>query len=196
MSGAASVIFLRARALQQRKQTLNKARLLPRPRAVHRRWGLALTATRSARRAFASDAFHAMMTQRPARRLPMPDNPWNFDVPTQMRQFAEQSVEQAKKAVDGFLTAAQKTAAALETQAHTAQSGAKDVREKVMTFAEQNIANSFEFAQKLVRAKDVQEVLALQQEFLKAQMAAMQTQAKDLGSATQKAAADATKPKY
>ena len=125
----------------------------------------------------------------------MADNPWNFDVPTQMRQFAEQSVEQAKKAVDGFLTAAQKTAAALETQANTAQSGAKDVRQKVMTFAEQNIANSFEYAQKLVRAKDVQEVVALQQEFLKSQMQAMQAQAKDLGTAATQAAASVTKPK-
>ena len=125
----------------------------------------------------------------------MADNPWNFDVPTQMRQFAEQSVEQAKKAVDGFLTAAQKTAAAIETQANTAQSGAKDVRERVMSFAEQNIANSFEYAQKLVRAKDVQEVMALQQEFLSAQMQAMQAQAKDLGSAATQAAANAAKPK-
>jgi phasin len=125
----------------------------------------------------------------------MADNPWNFDVPTQMRQFAEQSVEQAKKAMDGFLTAAQKTAAVIETQANTAQSGAKDVREKVMSFAEQNIANSFEYAQKLVRAKDVQEVMALQQEFLSAQMQAMQAQAKDLGSAATQAAANATKPK-
>ena len=32
------------------------------------------------------------------------DPTWNFDVPTQMRQFAEQSVEQARKAVDGFMT--------------------------------------------------------------------------------------------
>jgi phasin len=125
----------------------------------------------------------------------MADNPWNFDVPTQMRQFAEQSVEQAKKAVDGFLTAAQKTAAALENQASTAQSGAKDVRDKVMTFAEQNIANSFDFAQKLVRAKDVQEVMALQQEFLQSQMQAMQTQAKDLGTAATKAASSVVKPK-
>jgi phasin len=125
----------------------------------------------------------------------MADNPWNFDVPTQMRQFAEQSVEQAKKAMDGFLVAAQKTATALETQANTAQSGARDVREKVMGFAEQNIANSFEFAQKLVRAKDVQEVVALQQEFLRSQMQAMQSQAKDLGAAATKAAGDAAKPK-
>ena len=119
---------------------------------------------------------------------------WNFDVPTQMRQFAEQSVEQARKAVDGFMTAAQKAVTTAETQAATAQSGAKDVGAKVMGFAEQNIANSFEFAQKLVRAKDIQEVVALQQEFLKAQMQAMQSQAKDLSSAATKAATDIAKP--
>jgi phasin len=126
----------------------------------------------------------------------MADNQmWNFDVPTQMRQFAEQSVEQAKKAMDGFLSAAHKTAVTLETQANTAQSSAKGVSQKVMTFAEQNIANSFDFAQKLVRARDVQEVMALQQEFLKSQMQAMQEQAKDLGSTATKAAMDAAKQK-
>jgi len=122
------------------------------------------------------------------------DPMWNLDVPTQMRQFAEQSVEQAKKAVDGFLSAAHKTAVTLENQTSTAQSGAKDMSQKVMGFAEQNINNSFEFAQKLVRAKDIQEVMALQQEFLKSQMQAMQAQAKDLGAAATKAAMDA-KPK-
>ena len=123
------------------------------------------------------------------------DPTWNFDVPTQMRQFAEQSVEQARKAVDGFLTAAHKTAVTMENQASTAQSGAKDMRDKVMTLAEQNINNSFEFAQKLVRAKDIQEVMALQQEFLKQQMQAMQSQAKDIGAAATKAAMDSAKPK-
>jgi phasin len=120
---------------------------------------------------------------------------WNFDVPTQMRQFAEQSVEQAKKAVDGFMSAAHKTAAALETHATTAQSGAKDMGQKAMSFAEQNIANSFEFAQKLVRAKDVQEVMALQSEFLKSQMQAFSAQAKELGATATKAAMDSAKPK-
>ena len=123
------------------------------------------------------------------------DPTWNFDVPTQMRQFAEQSVEQARKAVDGFLTAAHKTAMTVENQASTAQSGAKDMRDKVMTLAEQNINNSFEFAQKLVRAKDIQEVMALQQEFLKQQMQAMQSQAADIGAAATKAAMDSAKPK-
>ena len=123
------------------------------------------------------------------------DPMWNFDIPTQMRQFAEQSVEQAKKSVDGFMSAAHKTAAALETHATTAHSGAKDMGQKAMGFAEQNIANSFEFAQKLVRAKDIQEIMTLQSEFLKAQMQAMSAQAKELGATATKTAVDAAKPK-
>ena len=123
------------------------------------------------------------------------DPMWNFDVPTEMRQFAEQSVEQARKAVDGFMTAAQKAVTTAEAQAVNAQSGVKDVGQKAMNFAEQNIANSFEFAQKLVRAKDMQEVLALQQEYLQAQMKAMSEQAKDLGGAASKAAMDSARQK-
>jgi phasin len=123
------------------------------------------------------------------------DPMWNFDVPTQMRQFAEQSVEQARKAVDGFMTAAQKAVDTAEVQTASAQANAKGVGQKAISFAEQNIANSFEFAQKLVRAKDIQEVMALQQEYLQTQMKAMSEQAKDLGSAATKAAMDSAKPK-
>ena len=125
----------------------------------------------------------------------MANEPWNFDVPNQMRQMAEQSLEQARKAMDGFLGAAQKAVTTMETQAAAAQSGAKDVGTKAVGFAEQNIANSFEYAQRLVRAKDVQEVMAIQQEFLQAQMKAMQEQAKDLGAHATKAAMDTAKPK-
>ena len=125
----------------------------------------------------------------------MANEPWNFEVPTQMRQLAEQSLEQARKAMDGFIGAAQKAVTTMESQAAAAQSGAKDVGAKAMGFAEQNIANSFEFAQRLVRAKDVQEVMAIQQEFLQSQMKAMSEQAKDLGTQVTKAAMDHAKPK-
>ena len=107
----------------------------------------------------------------------MANDPFNsFEVPTQMRQLAEQSLEQARKAVDGFITQAQKAVTTAEAQANAAQSNAKDMGQKAMGFAEQNIANSFEFAQKLVRAKDIQEVMALQQEYLQSQMKAMSAQ--------------------
>jgi hypothetical protein len=64
---------------------------------------------------------------------------------------------------------------------------------KAMSFAENNVNAAFDLAQKLVRAKDVNEVLALQAEFAKAQMAAMQTQAKELGAVAQDAIASATR---
>lgn len=126
----------------------------------------------------------------------MANDPFNFEVPTQMRQLAEQSLEQARKAMDGFITQAQKAVTTADTQTVAAQSSAKDIGQKAMGFAEQNIANSFEFAQKLVRAKDMQEVMALQQEYLQSQMKAMSEQAKDLGSSASKVAMEAAKVKY
>jgi phasin len=117
-----------------------------------------------------------------------------FEIPADMRQFAEQSVVQAKAAVDGFITAAQKAASQMEGQAAVAQAGAKDMGQKVMGFAEQNVNASFEFAQKLVRAKDVQEVMQLQAEYVKTQMAAMSEQAKAIGETATKHAMSAAKP--
>jgi phasin len=118
----------------------------------------------------------------------------SFEIPGEMRNLAEQSVEQARKAFDGYMTAAQQAVEALEGQATVAQAGTKNVGKKAMTFAEQNVATSFEFAQKLVRAKDVQEVLRLQGEFVQAQMQALSEQAKELSETASKVAMEAAKP--
>jgi phasin len=113
-----------------------------------------------------------------------------------MRAIAEKSVAQAKQAVEGFISAAQRTASALEGQAETARKGAKDVGGKAMGFVEQNVATSFDFAQKLVRAKDVQEVLELQASYIRTQMQALSEQAKELGQSTGKMATDPLKSPY
>jgi hypothetical protein len=52
------------------------------------------------------------------------------------------------------MTAAQKAASGMEGQASVAQAGALDVRQKGYDFRGGEVATSFEFAQKLVRAKD------------------------------------------
>ena len=119
----------------------------------------------------------------------------SFEIPSEMRNLAEQSVEQARKAFDGYMTAAQQAVEAVEGQATVAQAGTKNVGKKAMTFAEQNVATSFEFAQKLVRAKDVQEVLRLQGEFVQAQMQALSEQAKELSETASKVAMEAAKPR-
>jgi phasin len=120
----------------------------------------------------------------------------NFEIPSDMRKFAEQSVDQARKAFDGFINAAQHAVSDMEGRASAAQAGAKDVGEMAMTFAQRNIAASFEHAQQLVRARDVQEIMKLQADYIKSQIAALNEQAKELGQRGSQAAMDAARPKF
>ncbi|NJO53909.1 MAG: phasin [Bacteroidales bacterium] len=110
-----------------------------------------------------------------------------LDVPPELRDFAEKSVEQTKKAFDSYLSAAQKAVGTLEGSAEAMQAGAKDLGKTAISFAEVNVAASFDLAQKLVRAKDVQDVLRIQAEFVQEQMKVLSEQAKELGTIAQKA---------
>lgn len=104
----------------------------------------------------------------------------SFEIPVEMRAFAEKSVEQARQAFDSFISAAQQAASSADKQAAGARAGAQELGGLAVRFAERNIAASFEFAQQLVRAKDSEEVLALQSDYVKNQMAALNDQAKAL----------------
>lgn len=104
----------------------------------------------------------------------------NFEIPAEMRAFAEKSVEQAKQAFDTFISAAQHAVNTVENQATSARTGAKEASELAVHFAERNVAASFEFAQRLLHAKDFKEVTELQAEYVKSQIAALTEQAKEL----------------
>jgi phasin len=121
--------------------------------------------------------------------------PEHFEIPRDMQAFAEKSVEQAKQAFDGFISAAHQAVHAFEGQAETARKGARHVTEKAMNFAERNVAASFELAQALVQAKDVQEVLRLQADFIRSQMQVLTEQAKELGESAGQAAKEAASSK-
>lgn len=116
-----------------------------------------------------------------------------YEIPNELRDFAERSVDQARKAFEGFVTVAQKTVGAVDGAAHEAQSGAKDVGSRVLGFAEQNVNAAFDLAQKLVHVKDPQEAFSLQSAYLKTQLDALQNQAKELGALIQKNATPGTK---
>ena len=108
-----------------------------------------------------------------------------FEIPNEMRDFAERSVEQARKAFEGFLSVAQRASGVASDAANT-PGGAKAVGAHVLSYTERNVNAAFDLAQKLVRAKDPQEALALQSEYMKAQLAVLQEQAKELGAVVQK----------
>jgi len=117
-----------------------------------------------------------------------------FEIPADMRKFAEQSVEQARKAFDGFMSAANKAVSDIEGRTNAARTGARDVSERAVSFAQRNIASSFDFAQKLVHAKTPEDVLKLQQEYIQEQMRVLNEQAKELGEAATKATRETVKP--
>jgi phasin len=114
----------------------------------------------------------------------------SFEVPAEMRALAEKSVEQAKQAFDSFIAAAQHAVSTAETQAATARSGVKEVGEMAIGFTQRNVASSFEFAEKLVRAKDAQELTALHTDYVKNQIAALTDQAKELSKQVAKLAGE------
>lgn len=116
-----------------------------------------------------------------------------YDVPPQIRDMAEKSVDQAKKAFDGFMQQAHKAITTIEGQATAVQAGSKDFNSKAMSFAEANVSASFEFAQSLLKAKDVNDVVRLQTEYMQSQLKAFGEQAKELGAAATKAMTDAAK---
>jgi phasin len=114
-----------------------------------------------------------------------------FEIPEQMREVADRSVNQAKQAFEQFLDAAQKAVAKAEGSARTLQEGAADVNRQAMAFVEENMAASFDVAQRLVRARTVEEVASIQQEFLSRQMAKVAEQGKQIGEMVTRAASGA-----
>jgi len=122
----------------------------------------------------------------------MPDR---FEIPKDMRTMAEASVEQARKTFARFLESAQTAAGTLEERGATVRAGAKDIGAKAITYAEKNVQVSLDYAQSLLHAKDLTEVMRLHSEFVQAQMRNLAEQANEMGQIVSRAAMDAAKPK-
>jgi len=112
----------------------------------------------------------------------------NDFLPQEMRTFAEQSVQQAKRAFDELMVATQRAVSTFESHASSAHSNAREVQRKVIGYSERNVAASLEFAQKLLSARDVDTVMALHSEYVKGQMQALADQAKDIAQHAAKTA--------
>jgi phasin len=110
----------------------------------------------------------------------MADPKFTDFIPPEMRAFAEQSVQQAQKAFDELMSATQRAVSTFEGHATTAQTSAREMQRKVVTFSERNVAASLEFAQKLLQAKDAEDVLKLHADYVKTQVQTLSEQAKEL----------------
>jgi phasin len=118
-----------------------------------------------------------------------------FEIPKEMRTMAEASFNQARKAFENFVSSAQQTASSLEERRDTVSAGAKDISKTAISFAEKNVQNSLDYAQSLLGAKDLAEVLRLHSEYVQGQMRSLAEQASQMGQIMSRAAMDAARPK-
>jgi phasin len=85
-----------------------------------------------------------------------------LEVPAELRDLAEKTIDQAERAFGLFFEAATKSMSAVPG------TGA-DVSKQALNFTEQNMKSAFEHARKLVHATDLQEAMRIQSEFLRSQ---------------------------
>ena len=85
-----------------------------------------------------------------------------LEVPAELRDLAEKTIDQAERAFAMFFDAASKSMAAIPGPG-------SEVSKQALSLTEQNMKAAFEHARKLVHATDVQEAMRLQSDFLRSQ---------------------------
>lgn len=117
-----------------------------------------------------------------------------FEVPEQMRAFAEKGVSQARDNYAKFKDAAETHNGTMEAVFTSASKGASAYSSKVMEFAKANTTAALDFAQELLGAKSPSEALELWTTHTRKQFETFTAQAKELAELSQKCAAETVEP--
>ena len=117
-----------------------------------------------------------------------------FEVPEQVRAFAEKGVSQARENYAKFKEAAETHNSAIEAFFANASKGAGTYSSKVMEFMKANTTANLDFAQELLSVKSPTEALELCTAHTRKSFETLQAQAKELTELTQKVAAETAEP--
>ena|SRR5438270_10532284 len=105
-----------------------------------------------------------------------------------MREMAQTTLDKAKDAVSQYMAESQKMREKADSSVRASYSNVKEMNEKAVAFAEANVRAGFELAERLLQAKDPQEMGRVYQDHLKEQMEKMSEQFRELGSLISKPA--------
>ncbi len=117
-----------------------------------------------------------------------------FEVPEQMRAFAEKGVSQARDNYAKFKDAAEAHNGTIEAVFTSASKGASEYTAKVMEFVKANTTSALDFAQELLGAKTPSEALELWTTQTRKSFEAFSAQAKELTELGQKVANQTAEP--
>ena len=106
-----------------------------------------------------------------------------FEIPEQMRQMTEQSVQQARSAYGQFMDAMLQAQSMWVSSmpSNSATEGFKDVQALGVKFARENSDAALNLASELSKAKDFSEVLSIQSRYAQNQMQTFAIQGQELG---------------
>src|SRR5580693_165692 len=113
----------------------------------------------------------------------MVTDPLGGAVPNEVRDFADRSVEQARKAFDGFMGVVNAAIQSEPAQPAENPASAAELSRLAVGFAGRNVQGAFDLAHSMVHATDLAQMLELQREFLETQMKALRSQMRTLGKA-------------
>lgn len=117
-----------------------------------------------------------------------------FEVPEQMRAFAEKGVSQARESYAKFKDAAETHNGTVEAVFTSASKGASEYTAKLVEFMKANTSAQLDFAQQLFGLKSPAEALELWTGHTRTQLETFQSQAKELVELTQRVAAATAEP--
>ena len=116
----------------------------------------------------------------------MTEQQFKLEVPAQIKEVAEKTIDQAERGFSAFIEAANKSVSMIPNPT-------TDMSLRALSLTEQNVKAAFDHAKKLLQANDLQEAMRLQAEFLKAQYEAAMEQLKEMGTSVRSAGADVVK---
>jgi len=117
-----------------------------------------------------------------------------FEVPEQMRAFAEKGVSQARDSYAKFKDVAESHNSTIEAVFASASKGASDYSAKLMEMMKANTSATLDFAQELIGVKTPSEALELWTTHTKKQFEAFTGYGKELAELSQKVAAETAEP--
>jgi phasin len=117
-----------------------------------------------------------------------------FQLPEQVRAFAEKGVTQARESYSKLKDAAETHNGNIEAMFSSASKGATDYSAKLMDIVKANTSASFDFVQGLAGSKTLPEAFELWTAHAKKQVEVLTAQTKELAELTQKVATDTVEP--
>lgn len=117
-----------------------------------------------------------------------------FEVPEQMRAFAEKGVSQARDNYARFKDVAESNNSTMEAVFASAGKGASEYSAKLMEIIKANTTASLDFAQELVAVKTPSEAMELWSSHAKKQFESFSAWSKELTELSQKVAAETVEP--